>query len=239
MAQSSIEWTEMTWNPTTGCTKVTAGCKFCYAEVMSRRLKAMGVSKYQRGFRIAIHEDQLGIPYTWKKRKVVFVNSMSDLFHKDVPLEFIQKVFAVMNDNPQHVFQVLTKRVDVLLKYHTQLKWTHNIWMGVSVEDDRVTDRIEMLRQTGARVKFLSCEPLIGPLPSLVLEGIDWVIVGGESGRKPRPMDADWVLDIQDQCDKAGVAFFFKQWGGTNKKKTGRMLNGRTYDEMPELDSFI
>jgi len=239
MAQSSIEWTEMTWNPTTGCTKVTAGCKFCYAEVMSRRLKAMGVPKYQKGFKIATHEDQLSIPYTWKKSKVVFVNSMSDLFHKDVPLEFIKKVFAVMNDNPQHVFQVLTKRGDVLLKHHAQLKWTHNIWMGVSVEDDRVTDRIDLLRQTGARVKFLSLEPLIGPLPDLDLTGMDWVIVGGESGRKPRPMNSDWVLDIQDQCEKAGVAFFFKQWGGTNKKKTGRILNGRTYDEMPELDSFI
>ncbi|MFD2573779.1 DUF5131 family protein [Spirosoma soli] len=239
MAQSSIEWTEMTWNPTTGCTKITAGCKFCYAEVMSRRLKAMGVPKYQKGFRIAVHEDQLSIPYTWKKSKVVFVNSMSDLFHKDVPLEFIKKVFAVMNDNPQHVFQVLTKRADVLLKYHTQLKWTHNIWMGVSVEDDRVTDRIDLLRQTGARVKFLSCEPLIGPLPALNLAGIDWVIVGGESGHKPRPMDTDWVLDIQDQCEKAGVSFFFKQWGGTNKKKTGRILNGRTYDEMPELVAFL
>lgn len=239
MAQSSIEWTEMTWNPTTGCTKVTAGCKFCYAEVMSRRLKAMGVPKYQRGFKITTHEDQLSIPYTWKKSKVVFVNSMSDLFHKDVPLEFIQKVFAVMNDNPQHVFQVLTKRADVLLQYHTQLKWTHNIWMGVSVEDEHVVERIDLLRKTGARVKFLSCEPLIGPLPALNLEGIDWVIVGGESGRKPRLMDPDWVLDIQDQCEHAGVAFFFKQWGGTNKKKTGRMLNGRTYDEMPELESFI
>ena len=239
MAQSSIEWTEMTWNPTTGCTKVTAGCKFCYAEVMSRRLKAMGVPKYRRGFKITTHEDQLGIPYTWKKSKVVFVNSMSDLFHKDVPLEFIQKVFAVMNDNPQHVFQVLTKRADVLLKYHTQLKWTHNIWMGVSVEDEGVTERINQLRQTGARVKFLSCEPLIGPLMSLNLTGMDWVIVGGESGRKPRPMSADWVLDIQDQCEKAGIAFFFKQWGGTNKKKTGRVLNGRTYDDMPEVDSFI
>ena len=239
MAQSSIEWTEMTWNPTTGCTKVTTGCKFCYAEIMSRRLKAMGVPKYQKGFRIATHEDQLAIPYTWKKSKVVFVNSMSDLFHKDVPLDFIQKVFTVMNDNPQHVFQVLTKRADLLLKYQTQLKWTHNIWMGVSVEDDQVTDRINLLRQTEARVKFLSLEPLIGPLNGLNLTGMDWVIVGGESGRKPRPMDPDWVLDIQDQCEKAGVAFFFKQWGGTNKKKTGRILNGRTYDEMPELESFI
>jgi protein gp37 len=233
MAESSIEWTEMTWNPTTGCNKLSAGCKFCYAEVMSRRLKAMGIDKYANGFKITTHEDALSIPYTWKKSKVVFVNSMSDLFHKDVPFEFIQKVFEVMNDNPQHVFQVLTKRADILLKYHKKLKWTHNIWMGVSVEDERVIDRIELLRKTNARVKFLSCEPLIGPLPNLNLEGIDWVIVGGESGRKPRPMKPDWVLEIKEQCENARVAFFFKQWGGTNKKKTGRLLDGRTYDEMP------
>ena len=236
MAQSSIEWTEMTWNPTTGCTKISAGCKYCYAEVMSRRLKAMGVEKYKHGFKIRMHEDALNIPYTWKKQKVVFVNSMSDLFHKDVPLEFIQKVFKVMNENGQHTFQVLTKRADRLHEIHEQLNWTHNIWMGVSVEDSRVMNRIDLLRQTNARTKFLSCEPLIGPLHDMNLQNIDWVIVGGESGRKARPMDADWVLDIMDQCSAANVAFFFKQWGGTNKKKTGRILNGQTYDEMPELN---
>ncbi|WP_143959238.1 DUF5131 family protein [Litoribacter populi] len=237
MAKSSIEWTELTWNPTTGCSKNSAGCKFCYAEVMSKRLQAMRVDKYKDGFKkVRTHDDALATPYSWKKSKVVFVNSMSDLFHVDVPLEFIKKVFKVMNENPQHVFQVLTKRADVLLQYHQELKWTHNIWMGVSVEDEQVTDRIDLLRQTGARVKFLSCEPLIGPLPNLNLDGIDWVIVGGESGHKPRPMDADWVLDIQEQCDRAGVAFFFKQWGGKNKKKAGRELNGRTYDEMPEME---
>lgn len=239
MAQSSIEWTEMTWNPTTGCTKLTAGCKFCYAEVMSRRLKAMGVEKYRKGFKIATHPDTLDTPYTWKKPKVVFVNSMSDLFHKDVPLPFIQQVFEVMNDNPQHVFQVLTKRADVLLAHSDKLKWSHNIWMGVSVEDDRVVERIDLLRQTPARVKFLSLEPLLGPLPNLNLAGIDWVIVGGESGRKPRPMKSDWVLDIQEQCKTAGVAFFFKQWGGTNKKLRGRELNGQTYDEMPDYKHHL
>lgn len=233
MAQSSIEWTEMTWNPTTGCTKVSAGCKHCYAEVMSRRLQAMGVEKYKDGFKLRLHADALKIPYTWKSSKVVFVNSMSDLFHKDVPLSFIQQVFAVMNDNPQHVFQVLTKRSDLLLKYHRELRWSHNIWMGVSVENAKVMHRIDDLRQTSARVKFLSCEPLIGPLPNMNLEGIDWVIVGGESGRKPRPMKEDWVLDILDQCQSAGVKFFFKQWGGTNKKKTGRLLLDQTWDEMP------
>lgn len=236
MAQSSIEWTEMTWNPVTGCTKISAGCKFCYAEVMSRRLKAMGVEKYKDGFKLRMHEEALNIPYTWKKQKVVFVNSMSDLFHKDVPLEFIQKVFKVMNENGQHTFQVLTKRADRLLELHEQLNWTHNIWMGVSVEDSRVMSRIDLLRQTNARTKFLSCEPLIGPLHDMNLQNIDWVIVGGESGRKARPMDADWVLDIMDQCTAANVAFFFKQWGGTNKKKTGRILNGQTYDEMPEFN---
>jgi protein gp37 len=204
---------------------------------MSKRLKAMGVEKYKDGFKkVRIHEDALGIPYTWKKSKVVFVNSMSDLFHKDVPLEFIQRVFEVMRDNGQHVFQVLTKRADRLAEISAHLTWPHNIWMGVSVEDDRVTDRIDFLRQCGARVKFLSCEPLIGPLPNLDLTGIDWVIVGGESGHKPRPMDPDWVLDIQEQCTTSNVAFFFKQWGGKNKKKAGRELNGKTYDEMPEIE---
>lgn len=233
MAQSSIEWTEMTWNPTTGCNKVSAGCKFCYAEVMTRRLEAMGVDKYKDGFKLRVHPEALQIPYTWKSPKTVFVNSMSDLFHKDVPLSFIQQVFEVMNDNPQHVFQVLTKRSDILLKYNSQLKWSHNIWMGVSVENAAVAYRIDDLVKTDARVKFLSCEPLIGPIPDMNLNGIDWVIVGGESGRKPRPMDEDWVLDILDQCKVADVKFFFKQWGGTNKKKTGRILLERTWDEMP------
>lgn len=235
MAQSKIEWTEMTWNPTTGCNKISAGCKFCYAEVMARRLKAMGVEKYKDGFKLALHEDTLFTPFTWKSPKIVFVNSMSDLFHKDIPLSFLQKVFKVMNDNPQHVFQVLTKRADILLKYHKKLNWTHNIWMGVSIENEKFIERIDLLRETDARTKFLSCEPLIGPLPNLNLEKIDWVIVGGESGRKPRPMEPEWVIDIQEQCEEKGVAFFFKQWGGTNKKKTGRILNGKIYSEMPEV----
>lgn len=233
MAQSSIEWTEMTWNPTTGCSKVSAGCKFCYAEVMTRRLQAMGIDKYKDGFKVRVHEDALNVPYTWKGSRVVFVNSMSDLFHPDVPLEFIQKVFKVMNDTPQHTYQILTKRADILLKYNKNLNWSHNIWMGVSVENEKVKHRIDFLRETNARVKFLSCEPLIGPLLNMNLDKIDWVIVGGESGRKPRPMDVDWVLDIQEQCEKKNVAFFFKQWGGINKKKTGRSLNGKFYDDIP------
>jgi protein gp37 len=238
MASSSIEWTEMTWNPTTGCTKISAGCKYCYAEVMTRRLLAMGIEKYANGFTLAIHEDALNIPYSWKSPKTVFVNSMSDLFHKDVPLHFIKKVFNVMNDNPQHVFQILTKRSDVLLKYDSELKWSHNIWMGVSVENEKVAYRINDLRKTTARVKFLSCEPLIGPIPNMNLQGIDWVIVGGESGRKPRPMHEDWVLDILDQCNASDVKFFFKQWGGTNKKKAGRTLLDKTWNDMPERYSY-
>jgi len=202
---------------------------------MARRLQAIGIDKYKDGFRLAIHEDALHVPYTWKHQKVVFVNSISDLFHKDVPLDFIKRVFKVMNDT-QHVYQILTKRADILLKYHKELDWTHNIWMGVSVEDLRVIDRIDLLRDTNAKVKFLSCEPLIGPLPKLNLKNIDWVIVGGESGRKPRPMKEEWVLDIIDQCDVANVKFFFKQWGGTNKKKSGRQLNVKTYDEMPSVE---
>lgn len=226
----------MTWNPTTGCDKISAGCKFCYAEVMSRRLQAMGVEKYKDNFEVRTHEDALDIPYTWKSSKVVFVNSMSDLFHKDVPLSFIKKTFKVMNENPQHVFQVLTKRAERLFELHKELKWTHNIWMGVSVENEKVKDRIDHLRKTDAKVKFLSLEPLIGPLPKLNLKKIDWVIVGGESGHNPRSMNPDWALDIQEQCSKKSVAFFFKQWGGRNKKAAGRILNGRTYDEMPEYE---
>lgn len=233
MAQSNIEWTEMTWNPTTGCDKISAGCKYCYAEVMSRRLKAMGIDKYKDNFELRIHEDALLIPYKWKQPKIVFVNSMSDLFHKKVPLSFIKKVFEVMNDNPQHIFQVLTKRAKRLYELHHHLKWSKNIWMGVSVENQKVAGRIDFLRETNAKVKFLSIEPLLGPLPNLNLQEIDWVIVGGESGPKARVMEIDWVLDIQQQCKNENVSFFFKQWGGKNKKATGRELNGKTYDEMP------
>jgi protein gp37 len=239
MAQSSIEWTEKTWNPTTGCSKVSAGCKYCYAEVMTKRLMAMGQEKYKDGFAVRTHSSALQIPYTWKKPTIVFVNSMSDLFHPKVPFAFIQEVFTVMNENPQHTFQVLTKRADRLFEVHHKLNWTPNIWMGVSVEDERVIDRIDFLRETNAATKFLSCEPLIGPLPNLNLENINWVIVGGESGRKSRPIKEDWVLDIKKQCEDQDVKFFFKQWGGVNKKKTGRLLGGRTYDEMPSIESQL
>jgi protein gp37 len=234
MAESSIEWTELTWNPTTGCDKISAGCKFCYAEVMTKRLYAMGIDKYKDKFNVRTHPEELSKPYKWKSPRLVFVNSMSDLFHPEVPLEFIQSVFHTMNECSQHTFQVLTKRAELLAKYDTELNWTPNIWMGVSVENNLVTERIQYLKQTKASIKFLSLEPLLGPLPELDLEGIDWVIVGGESGRKPRPMKAEWVLDIKEQCERAGTAFFFKQWGGSNKKAAGRELLGRTWDAMPE-----
>lgn len=235
MSQSSIEWTEMTWNPTTGCSKVSAGCKYCYAEVMTRRLQAMGIEKYKDGFDVRVHENALDIPYSWKNPKIVFVNSMSDLFHPQIPFEFVERIFSVMNKTPQHTYQILTKRAERLHDLHHRLSWTHNIWMGVSVENEKVKKRIDYLRHTDAKVKFLSCEPLIGPVLNMDLENIDWIIVGGESGRKARLIKEWWIWDIRQQCQEAGVAFFFKQWGGANKKKSGRELGGRTYDEMPSL----
>jgi protein gp37 len=241
MARTKIEWTESTWNPITGCTKISAGCKNCYAEVMTRRLQAMGQEKYQDGFNLAMHPETLNEPYSWKKPRVIFVNSMSDLFHKDIPVQYIIDVFRVMKDNPHHVFQILTKRADLLLYYDKEelLEWTHNIWMGVTVEDNTVTKRIDLLRQTGAKIKFLSCEPLLTGLPELNLKDIDWVIVGGESGRTPRHIKEEWVINIKEQCQKANVAFYFKQWGGTNKKKNGKSLQGKQYTEMPEVKQLV
>ncbi|MDF1756174.1 MAG: phage Gp37/Gp68 family protein [Verrucomicrobiales bacterium] len=233
MATSSIEWTELTWNPTTGCDKISAGCKYCYAETMTRRLKAMGVKKYQDGFSVRIHPETLEIPKGWKKPALVFVNSMSDLFHADVPTDFIQKVFNVMNDCPHLTFQVLTKRAARLADVASELKWSKNIWMGVSVEDEKVTDRIESLKQVPAAVRFLSCEPLIGSVGKLKLRGIDWVIVGGESGASPRPMNQDWVDEIFKQCERVDVPFFFKQWGGRNKKTAGREYLGAFHNALP------
>ena len=234
MGKTTIEWTETTWNPTTGCDKISAGCKHCYAATLARRLEAMGQKKYRNGFKLTLHPDAINDPYKWKKSQMVFVNSMSDLFHKDVPLHFIQSVFEVMNNTPKHTYQVLTKRSDRLVELSPYLNWTSNIWMGVSVEDSRVVARIDDLRKSGAQTKFLSCEPLIGELPNLNLEGVNWLIVGGESSFKARPMQKEWVEDIQKQCEFANVAFFFKQWGGKNKKKAGRILNGKTYSEMPK-----
>ncbi len=230
---SHIEWTEMTWNPVTGCTKLSPGCKHCYAERMAKRLKAMGVVRYQNGFGVTLHEDLLQLPFTWKRPRLVFVNSMSDLFHKDVPLEFIQRAFDTMKRCPQHTFQVLTKRSDRLREIANVLPWPRNIWMGVSVENADVVTRIADLQQVPATVRFLSVEPLLGPIDVLPLEGIHWVIVGGESGPEARPMHSEWVEHIYAQCRDADVPFFFKQWGGTRKDLTGRQLHGKTYDALP------
>lgn len=250
MAISSIEWTELTWNPVTGCTKISPGCKFCYAEVMTRRLKAMGVDKYKDGFKKVItHPNTLNIPFTWRKPKVVFVNSMSDLFHPDVPDEYIKAVFSVMNQTPQHIYQVLTKRSERLLEFSSELQWTPNIWMGVSVENEEYSYRIRDLSQTPAKTKFLSVEPLIGPITSLNLVEINWVIVGGESGQKARPVKKEWIDYVRLKCQEQGVAFFFKQWGKPKfnenpldptievghpqHAKGGCELNGKVYREMP------
>jgi protein gp37 len=231
---SKIEWTETTWNPVTGCSKVSPGCKFCYAETMHKRLYSMGLEKYNEPFSaVRCHPDALNIPFSWKKSRTVFVNSMSDLFHEEVPLAFIQQVFATMADCSQHTFQILTKRHERLRELAPDLDWPPNVWMGVSVENKTFTHRIEYLRAVPAHVRFLSIEPLIGSVGMLNLQGIYWVIVGGESGPKARPMQADWVRDIRHQCELVGVPFFFKQWGGRNKKANGRMLDGQTYDEMP------
>ena len=233
MARSSIEWTESTWNPVTGCTKVSSGCKHCYAEEMAWRLRAMGQRKYAAGFHLALHPEVLDHPLRWRKPQTVFVNSMSDIFHEDVPWEFIERTFAVMRQAHWHRFQVLTKRTGRLRDAGRVLDWPANVWMGVSVESADCLFRVEHLKRTEAAVKFLSLEPLLGPLPDLDLGGIDWVVVGGESGRHARPIREAWVLDIRDQCRAAGVPFFFKLWGGTNKKRAGRFLRGRTWDEMP------
>lgn len=234
MAQGSgIEWTESTWNPVTGCTKISPGCKFCYAERMAKRLQAMGQRNYLNGFRPTLQPHMLELPLRWKKPQTIFVNSMSDLFHEDVPLPYLLKVFEVMRRAHWHNFQVLTKRSDRLAELDPEIEWAPNIWMGVSVESDGYRSRIDDLRASRANLRFLSLEPLLGPLPDLDLRDIDWVIVGGESGPRARPMDAGWVTDLRDQCRRAGVRFFFKQWGGKNKKRAGRMLDGRTWDQTP------
>ncbi|HEY4311134.1 MAG TPA: phage Gp37/Gp68 family protein [Pirellulales bacterium] len=233
MSKSSIEWTESTWNPVTGCDKISPGCKFCYAERLAMRLKAMGQENYANGFDLTLQPQMLERPLKWKKPQTIFVNSMSDLFHREIPDYYIQQVFDVMRRAHWHKFQVLTKRADRLEEISHQIDWPSNVWMGVSVETDKYTTRIDHLRRTSAKTKFLSLEPLIGPLPSLDLSGIHWVIVGGESGPGSRPMSEVWALDIRDQCQRAEVPFFFKQWGGVNKKRTGRMLDGRTWDAMP------
>ena len=237
MSASRIEWIEITWNPVTGCSKISAGCANCYAERMAKRLQAMGQENYRDGFAVRLHERMLPLPLAWRKPQMIFVNSMSDLFHEEVPAAFIQTVFGVMNEAHWHIFQVLTKRSERLHELSAQLPWTPNIWMGVSVENGESSFRIDHLRGTPAAVKFISFEPLIGPVPRPDLSEMDWAIVGGESGPGARPMDPSWVLEIRDACSKQNVPFFFKQWGGCNKKKAGRVLEGRTWDAMPAVAS--
>ena len=237
--KTPIEWTDSTWNPITGCTKISPGCHHCYAERMANRLKGMGQPNYANGFQLTLQEHMLERPLNWIKPQLIFVNSMSDLFHEDVPLSFIQRGFDVMRRATWHQFQILTKRSMRLAEFHSNIEWPDNVWMGVSVENAEYKYRIDHLRSIDARIKFLSLEPLLGPITNMNLAGIDWVIVGGESGPKARTIKKEWVLDIRDQCRKSIVPFFFKQWGGKNKKKSGRLLEGKTWDEFPDLALYI
>ena len=232
---SAIEWTESTWNPVTGCSKISSGCRNCYAERMALRLKAMGSANYEHGFTLTLHPHLLSLPLGWKKPQMIFVNSMSDLFHEQVPDDFIESVFKTMNAAYWHNFQILTKRSDRMLKLSPRLNWTDNIWMGVTVEASDYVFRIEDLRNTGARVKFISFEPLLSSIQYIDLHSIGWVIVGGESGPGARPVQSSWVIELRDLCQKGGIPFFFKQWGGFNKKRAGRELEGRIWNEMPML----
>ena len=247
MSESKIEWTEQTWNPVTGCTKISPGCKNCYAEALARRLQAMGAAGYQRGFDLTLHEERLQQPLQRRKPTVYFVNSMSDLFHEEVPDTFIERVMAVADRTPQHTYQILTKRAERLPEFFRQRPLPTNVWLGVSVEDRQYgLPRIDYLRQVKARIRFLSVEPLLESLGRLNLDGIHWVIVGGESGPRARPMQSNWALSIRDQCESVGVAFFFKQWGGwgadgirRNKHSNGRLLGGRTWDAYPDLTGAL
>ena len=233
---SKIEWTDATWNPVTGCNKVSPGCKLCYAERLAKRLKATGMVKYRNGFAVTLHPDTLEVPLRWRKPRTIFVNSMSDLFHDQVPDQFVRDVFSAMELAHWHRYQVLTKRPERVAALNSELPWPEQIWLGVSVESDRYVHRIDLLRATGAATKFLSLEPLLGPLPELNLDGIDWVIVGGESGPGARPMEADWAREIRDQCRDAKIPFHFKQWGGVFKKRHGRLLDGELWDELPNFE---
>jgi protein gp37 len=237
-ALTKIEWTSSTWNPITGCNHVSPGCEHCYAERMALRLQAMGVAKYRNGFKVTLHPETLETPLNVKRPQIIFVNSMSDLFHEQVPFEYVEQIFEIMSRAKQHIFQILTKRSKRLVRLGGKIDWPENVWMGVTVENHHYKFRIDDLRKTGAAIKFLSLEPLLGPLPSLDLTDIDWAIVGGESGPGARPMSKEWVLDIQRQCREQKTAFFFKQWGGVNRNAAGRRLNGRLYEAMPPLPSL-
>jgi protein gp37 len=233
VSTTTIEWTEATWNPVTGCSKVSPGCLNCYAERMAKRLQAMGQPNYRDGFAVRTHEHMLELPSSWARPRMVFVNSMGDLFHEEVPVDFIKRVFEVMERTPRHTYQLLTKRAERLAEVASWLPWPDNVWMGVTVEDNERLPRVQRLRESPSAVKFLSIEPLLGPLPDLQLDEIDWVIVGGESGPRARPMQQEWACLVRDACIGAGVPFFFKQWGGTRKKAAGRTLEGDVWDQMP------
>lgn len=235
MAASKIEWTEETWNPITGCTKCSAGCLHCYAETFAKRLQAMGNERYKNAFQVTVHRDIFERPLEWQKPKMIFVNSMSDIFHEDIPDQDILDLFDVMNRAHWHTFQVLTKRADRMLELSDRINWTDNIWMGVSVENRDAIDRCERLKQTGAKVKFVSAEPLLESIADIDLDGIDWLIVGGESGAGSRPMDEEWLIELRDKAKENEVAFFFKQWGGTRKKKAGSLLQGKYYKQYPKI----
>lgn len=231
--KTKIEWTEVSWNPVTGCSPISTGCQHCYAARFAKRLKAMGNPRYINSFDVTVHEDLINVPLFWKKPQMIFVNSMSDLFHDDVPTDIIKRIFDTMNRAPIHTFQVLTKRAERLAALASDLQWSDNIWMGVSIENQDTIFRADLLKQTGAHIKFISAEPLLSPLPDLDLQGIDWLIVGGESGPGSRPMLEEWVLELKSKCEESNVAFFFKQWGGTNKKKAGSLLGGKKYKDYP------
>ena len=233
--RTSIEWTEATWNPVTGCQKVSPGCKNCYAERLAKRLRAMGNRRYLNGFQVTTHPDLLDAPKRWRKPKIIFVNSMSDVFHQDVEDHFIKAIFETISETPRHIYQVLTKRPERALEMAADLPWPGNLWMGASVENSDYVGRIDMLRQIPARVRFLSCEPLLGPLPDLDLDSIHWLIAGGESGTSARRLDEhpEWVRELRDQCQQSDVPFFFKQWGGRHPKAGGNVLDGKIWQEMP------
>lgn len=237
MSSTKIEWTDVTWNPVTGCTPISDGCLNCYAAIMARRLRAMGNPRYRNEFSVTLQTDLLETPFKWKKKRMVFVNSMGDLFHEEVPLDYIKQVFAAMAEAKQHIFQVLTKRSSRMFNLSPHLEWSDNVWMGVTIESNQYVHRADNLRRSPAKVKFLSIEPMLDAVQDLDLFGIDWVIVGGESGPKSRPIEKKWVIDLRDRCLAANIPFFFKQWGGTNKKAAGRLLEGKTWDQYPILSN--
>lgn len=231
--KSKIEWTESTWNPVTGCSPMSAGCQHCYAARFAKRLQAMGNPRYKNAFEVTVHDDLISLPLSWKKPQMIFANSMSDLFHEKVSDDVIKRIFTTMNSTPQHTYQILTKRAERLMQLSPELTWSNNIWMGVSIENEDVVFRADLLRETDAHIKFISAEPLLSSLDKLSLKGIDWLIVGGESGPGSRPMLEDWVLALKAKAEDTGTAFFFKQWGGTNKKKAGSLLQGKSYKAYP------